>query len=245
MEVKGDGKRLDGFYRTRPLRPQAGLQPLSAIPRFASAHYIQSVHDPAALPPAAAPEVAFVGRSNAGKSSALNALCEQKRLAFVSKTPGRTQLINFFAIGSDLLLVDLPGYGFAGVPHAVRSHWSHLVGTYVGERASLAGVVLLMDCRHPLTAIDREVLAWLRPAGRRLHVLLSKADKLSTQAGQRVLTQTRTALIEAYPGATVQLFSALRRKGIEETRAHIAGWLGRASDAGSGMINSPHPHELP
>ena len=214
---------------------------MSAIPRFASAHYVVSVHDPAALPPAAAPEVAFVGRSNAGKSSALNALCEQKRLAFVSKTPGRTQLINFFAIGSELLLVDLPGYGFAGVPHAVRSHWSHLVGTYVGERASLAGVVLLMDCRHPLTAIDREVLAWLRPAGRRLHVLLSKADKLSAQAGQRVLAQTRAALNEAYPGATAQLFSALRRKGIDEAREQIAAWIGRGATGKVPVIDSRTP----
>ena len=217
---------------------------MSAIPRFASASYVLSVHNPATLPPAGAPEVAFVGRSNAGKSSALNALCEQKRLAFVSKTPGRTQLINFFAIGSELLLVDLPGYGFAGVPHAVRSHWSHLVGAYVGERASLAGVVLLMDCRHPLTPIDREVLAWLRPAGRRLHVLLSKADKLSAQASQRVLAETRRHLALAYPGATAQLFSALRRKGVDEARAHIAGWIGRGTDSGEGVIDSSPSHEL-
>lgn len=211
---------------------------MSSLPRFASAQFVISVHDPRALPPAVAPEVAFVGRSNAGKSSALNALCEQKRLAFVSKTPGRTQLINFFAIGSDLLLVDLPGYGFAGVPPAVRAHWDHLVGRYVRDRAALAGIVLLMDSRHPLTPLDREVLAWLRPAGRPLHILLSKADKLSAQAAQRVLAETKRTLATVYPGATVQLFSALRRRGVDEARRHIGHWIAQAEPGTNAVLDS-------
>jgi GTP-binding protein len=130
------------------------------------------------------PEVAFAGRSNAGKSSAINTLAGRRRLAFASKTPGRTQLINFFSIASGAYLVDLPGYGYAGVPLPVRAHWESLVGEYVGKRESLAGVVVVMDARHPLTPLDRQLLDWLTPAGRRVHVLLTKADKLSKQAAQ-------------------------------------------------------------
>ena len=192
--------------------------------RFANCRYVLSVHDPRKLPPPSAPEIAFVGRSNAGKSSALNALTSQRRLAFVSKTPGRTQLINFFALEDAAFLVDLPGYGFAGVPRAVREHWGALVGDYVRDRASLAGIVLAMDIRHPLTPADRDFLAWLQPTGRRLHVLLTKADKLSAQAAHRALTQTRRGLDEAYPGATAQLFSALRKVGVDEAREQVNAW---------------------
>ena len=198
-----------------------------------------SVHDPGKLPPPAAPEIAFVGRSNAGKSSALNALTSQRRLAFVSKTPGRTQLINFFAVGEEAFLVDLPGYGFAGVPRAVREHWGALVGDYVGGRTSLAGIVLAMDIRHPLTPADCDFLAWLQPTGRPLHVLLTKADKLSAQGAHRALTQTRRALVDAYPGATLQLFSALRKVGVDEAREHINTWANTAGRPGLPMLQSP------
>ena len=153
-----------------------------------------SVHDPRELPPPGLPEIAFAGRSNAGKSSAINTLAGRRRLAFVSKTPGRTQLINFFSLGSEAFLVDLPGYGYAGVPGAVREHWKHLVGTYIAERPSLALVVVVMDIRHPLTTLDRTLLEWLRDAGRRAHVLLTKADKLSKQAAQRALGEVQRAL---------------------------------------------------
>ncbi|HUJ00765.1 MAG TPA: ribosome biogenesis GTP-binding protein YihA/YsxC, partial [Usitatibacter sp.] len=154
---------------------------------FASAKFALSVHDPAALPPPGVPELAFAGRSNAGKSSAINALAGRRRLAFVSKMPGRTQLINFFALGDRAYLVDLPGYGYAGVPEAVRRHWRHLVGTYVSERPSLAGVVVVMDCRHPLTPLDLTLLDWLRTARRPAHILLTKSDKLSRQAARATL----------------------------------------------------------
>jgi GTP-binding protein len=189
---------------------------------LARATYALSVHDPKDLPRAAAPEIAFAGRSNAGKSSAINTLAGRRRLAFVSKTPGRTQLINFFALGGAAFLVDLPGYGYAGVPHAVRDHWKHLVGTYIAERDSLAGVVVVMDCRHPLTELDRTLLDWLKAAGRPAHVLLTKADKLSKQSAQRTLAATRKALGAAYPGSTVQLFSSLKREGVDEAASVLS-----------------------
>lgn len=184
--------------------------------------YAGSVHDPAKLPAPGAPEIAFAGRSNAGKSSAINTLAGRRRLAFVSKTPGRTQLINFFDLGGRAFLVDLPGYGYAGVPGEVREHWKELVGTYIAERASLAGVVVVMDIRHPLTPLDVTLLQWLREAQRPAHVLLTKADKLSKQAAQTTLARTRTRLGELFPGATVQLFSSLRREGVEEAASALS-----------------------
>ncbi len=181
-----------------------------------------SVHDPRELPRAGAPEIAFAGRSNAGKSSAINTLAGRRRLAFVSKTPGRTQLINFFSLGGSAFLVDLPGYGYAGVPGEVRAHWKHLVGTYVSERESLAVVVVVMDVRHPLTALDRTLLDWLREAKRGVHVLLTKADKLSKQAAQMTLAKVRREMAADYPAATVQLFSSLSREGISEAASRLS-----------------------
>jgi len=181
-----------------------------------------SVHDPRELPGPAAPEIAFAGRSNAGKSSAINTLAGRRRLAFVSKTPGRTQLINFFALGPRAFLVDLPGYGYAGVPGEVREHWKHLVGTYIAERASLAGVVIVMDSRHPLTPLDRTLIEWLRSAERPGHILLTKSDKLSKQAAQRTLGQVRRDLAAIWPGATVQLFSSLKREGVDEAASALS-----------------------
>ncbi|MEP7068872.1 MAG: ribosome biogenesis GTP-binding protein YihA/YsxC [Usitatibacter sp.] len=180
------------------------------------AAYALSVHDPKELPAPGAPEIAFAGRSNAGKSSAINTLTGRRRLAFVSKTPGRTQLINFFALAGGAFLVDLPGYGFADAPGAVRKHWEILVGEYIALRDSLAAVVVVMDARHPLTALDRQLIGWLRDAGRSTHVLLTKSDKLSKQAAQVTLSKARKELDELCPGATVQLFSSLKSEGIDE-----------------------------
>lgn len=193
--------------------------------RIENARYVLSVHDPRKLPRASAPEVAFIGRSNAGKSSALNTLAGRRRLAYVSKTPGRTQLINFFAVDDDAFLVDLPGYGYAGVPREVRAHWDVLVGEYVFHREALAGVIVVMDSRHPLTPQDERLLDWLLPSGRSVHILLSKADKLSAQAGLRTLAQVRAGLSRVYPGATAQLFSSLKRTGTAEARACIEAWV--------------------
>lgn len=197
---------------------------------LAKAAYTLSVHDPRELPPPGAPEIAFAGRSNAGKSSAINTLAGRRRLAFVSKTPGRTQLINFFTLGGVAYLVDLPGYGYAGVPGEVRDHWRHLVGTYIAERTSLAAVVVVMDARHPLTDLDLTLLEWLRTSERRCHVLLTKSDKLSKQSAQRTLGQVRAQLADALPGASVQLFSSLKQEGVAEASA-ILGKL--ASEARS------------
>jgi GTP-binding protein len=189
---------------------------------LAQATFAGSVHDPGKLPPPGPPEIAFAGRSNAGKSSAINTLAGRRRLAFVSKTPGRTQLVNFFDLGGRAFLVDLPGYGYAGVPGEVRAHWRELVGAYISGRTSLAAVVVVMDIRHPLTSLDLTLLEWLREAGRRAHILLTKADKLSKQAQQVALAQVRRRLGEIYPGATVQLFSSLRREGVDEAASALS-----------------------
>jgi GTP-binding protein len=193
--------------------------------RIENARYVLSIHDPRKLPADTLPEVAFIGRSNAGKSSALNTLAGRRRLAFVSKTPGRTQLINFFAVDDDAFLVDLPGYGYAGVPREVRQHWDTLVGEYVFNRQSLAGLIIVMDSRHPLTPQDQRLLDWLLPSGRNVHVLLSKSDKLSAQAAQRTLVQARRDLETVYPGATAQLFSSLKRTGTADAQLRIASWV--------------------
>ena len=197
----------------------------SAFP-LARAVYTLSVHDPRELPPPGPPEIAFAGRSNAGKSSAINALAGRRRLAFVSKTPGRTQLINFFSVGGSAFLVDLPGYGYAGVPGAVRDHWKDLVGSYIAGRRSLAAVVVVMDSRHPLTDLDLTLIEWLRASGRRAHVLLTKADKLSKQAAQATLARVRSRLAELAPGATAQLFSSMKREGIEEAARMLSRLAG-------------------
>jgi GTP-binding protein len=149
----------------------------------------------------------------------------------VSKTPGRTQLVNFFTLGDNAFLVDLPGYGYAGVPHAVREHWKYLVGTYVTDRESLAAVVVVMDIRHPLTPLDLTLLDWLRDAGRATHVLLTKADKLSKQAQQMALGKVRRELAAKYPGTTVQLFSSLKREGLEEAASVLMRLAARKNKA--------------
>lgn len=198
---------------------------------LAAATFSLSVHDPRELPKPGKPEIAFAGRSNAGKSSAINTLAGRRRLAFVSKTPGRTQLINFFSLAGHAFLVDLPGYGYAGVPGEVREHWKHLVGTYVSTRESLAAVIVVMDVRHPLTALDKTLLDWLREARRETHILLTKADKLSKQAAQATLAKVRRELATHYPAATVQLFSSMKREGIPEAAKRLAQLAGTKNKA--------------
>jgi GTP-binding protein len=177
------------------------------------------------FPPETVPEVAFAGRSNVGKSSALNALAGRKRLAFASKTPGRTQMINFFALGEAGQLADLPGYGYAKVPQALRATWDDLIGGYLMGRRTLVGIVLLMDARRPFTDNDRHFLEWLRPAAASRLVLLSKADKLSRAEQAKTLTQTRLALDQTALTSQVILFSSKDGAGIEETRALLDRWL--------------------
>jgi len=171
------------------------------------------------------PELAFAGRSNVGKSSALNALAGRKRLAFASKTPGRTQMINFFALGEAGRLADLPGYGYASVPQALRASWDDLIGGYLMGRRSLVGVVIMMDARRPLTDNDRNFLEWLRPAPAARLVLLSKADKLSRAEQAKTLLHTRHALDAAALTSQVMLFSSKSGAGVKETRALLEDWL--------------------
>jgi GTP-binding protein len=197
-------------------RPAASRKRGSNELALGDATYVMSVHDPKELPRPGAAEIAFAGRSNAGKSSAINTITGRKRLAYVSKTPGRTQLINFFSLGAEAFLVDLPGYGYADAPAEVRRHWEFLVGEYIASRESLAAVVVVMDARHPLKPLDRQLIGWLRDAGRPAHVLLTKADKLSRQAAQSTLAKVRKELTLLWPESTVQLFSSLKAEGIDE-----------------------------
>jgi GTP-binding protein len=192
---------------------------------FQNATYVASAHGLQDLPPPREPEIAFAGRSNAGKSSAINALANRTRLAFVSKTPGRTQTINLFRLAGGGLLADLPGYGYAKVPEPMRRHWEETLSRYLQSRASLCGLALIMDARHPLTERDELMLAWFRPTGRPVHVLLTKADKLSRAEAGAVLQRVRERLRELGSGYTAQLFSSLQRSGIDEAEAVFAGWL--------------------
>ncbi len=188
---------------------------------FDRATYVASAHDLEQLPADYGYEVAFVGRSNAGKSSAINTLAHHKRLAFVSKTPGRTQLINFFALGDERTLVDLPGYGYAKVPPAVKAHWEKLLAAYLSSRIALKGLIVIMDARHPMRPLDREMLEWYRPTNKPVHVLLTKADKLTRSDQQQTLIALRKSLADGQFNATAQLFSSLKKTGVEEAEAAI------------------------
>ena len=179
----------------------------------------------AQLPGDGAPEAAFVGRSNAGKSSALNTICQQNSLARVSKTPGRTQLVNLFDLPAGPRIVDLPGYGFAQVPIAVRNAWGALVGGYIEQRECLRGLVVVMDIRHPMSELDIQMLEWCRNRGLLAHVLLTKADKLSFGAGKNTLLNVRAELKDFDPNMTAQTFSSLKKSGVDEAREIVAGWL--------------------
>lgn len=195
---------------------------------FEQIEFFTTINDLEVLPFTRLPEIAFVGRSNAGKSSALNTLANRKRLAFVSKTPGRTQHINFFKLGNAAFLVDLPGYGYAKVPAAIRRHWQGLLSRYLQTRDELQGLVLIMDIRHPLTELDQTMLDWFKPTGKSVHILLTKADKLSRQQVNNTLREVRSFLETNYPGFTAQLFSSVTRQGLDEVKAKIEGWLGIA-----------------
>ncbi|RXZ44421.1 ribosome biogenesis GTP-binding protein YihA/YsxC [Crenobacter cavernae] len=192
---------------------------------FQNARFFTTVNHLKDLPPTRA-EIAFVGRSNAGKSSAINTLANHVRLAYVSKTPGRTQHINFFTLDKteECYLVDLPGYGYAEVPEAVRTHWVQLLGRYLQTRQSLIGLLMIMDVRHPLKELDRRMLDFFRDSGKPVHILLSKADKLSRQEQAKVLLAVRQELGE-YPGVSVQLFSSLKKQGMETVESVVVDWL--------------------
>ena len=210
------------------------------------------------LPPTPQPEIAFAGRSNAGKSTAINVLCNQKRLAFASKTPGRTQHINYFSIGPAdepvAHVVDLPGYGYAEVSGNAKLHWQALLSTYLQSRAQLVGMILMMDSRRPLTDLDKTMLDWFAPTGKPIHTLLTKCDKLTRQEATNTLRATQKTFAEykaeGYRGElTVQLFSAMKRVGLDEAHALIESWLiPQAKDEGeAASTDSPglHPDASP
>ena len=161
-------------------------------------------------------EVAFAGRSNAGKSSAINTLTRQKALARISKTPGRTQMLNFFEINAQQRFVDLPGYGYAKVPVAVKKKWHELMETYLTKRKSLCAIILVMDVRNPLTEFDWQMVEWCRHTGLPLHILLTKADKLTYGAAKNTLLQVQRELKDFNFPLTIQLFSALKKIGVDE-----------------------------
>ena len=170
-------------------------------------------------------EVAFAGRSNAGKSSAINTLCDNKGLARTSKTPGRTRLVNFFELDEERRLVDLPGYGFAKVPVAMKNEWQKLMTQYLSEQQALNGLVVIMDIRHPLNDYDWQMLEWCDHFDLPAHVLLTKADKIKRGAQQNCKLQTQKKLKEAGINASVQTFSALKKTGLDELVAKLHDWL--------------------
>ena len=197
--------------------------------------------------PASVGEIAFAGRSNSGKSSAINALAGN-RLAFVSKTPGRTRLINYYALGADRFIVDLPGYGYARVPDAMRAPWEKLLGGYLQMREPLRGLALVMDVRHPLTELDQRMLRWFGPTGKPVHVLLTKADKLSREAAHAVLRRVEGEIGALAPNTSVQLFSSLRKTGLDRAAAVFRGWLDTreaAPLASSGAARNENPGQDP
>lgn len=192
---------------------------------FRQAQFLTSANKINQLPPDEGAEVAFAGRSNAGKSTALNAITDNKGLAKTSKTPGRTQLINFFALNETHHLVDLPGYGYAKVPKAIKQHWQKVLSTYLQQRKCLRGLVLMMDVRHPLKEYDLQMLEWCRHTDMPVHILLTKADKLKRGAASSSLQKVKKALKQEYPEATVQLFSAPAKQGLEDARRKLESWM--------------------
>ena len=193
-------------------------------PYYRRAQFLKSAAQLHHSPPDTGIEVAFAGRSNAGKSSALNALCGHKNLARASKTPGRTQLLNYFALDDSRRLVDLPGYGYAKVAEAVKRQWQQSLADYVEHRQCLRGLILLMDIRHPLKAFDLQMLQWSTHQGLPTHILLTKADKLKRGAAKSTLLTVRRELDDR-PEITLQLFSALKHQGIDECHHVLDIWF--------------------
>lgn len=195
-------------------------------PLYHRVRFLTSAAELSQAPADAGMEVAFAGRSNAGKSSAINVLCQQKSLARTSKTPGRTQLLNFFAVDEQRRLVDLPGYGYAKVAESVKKQWQGTLADYLERRRCLRGLLLMVDIRHPLKPFDRQMLAWGRHIGLPIHMLLTKADKLKKGAAANTLLQVRSELQTQNETATVQLFSALKRQGVDQAHSVLDAWFG-------------------
>jgi GTP-binding protein len=192
---------------------------------YQDARFLLSASALGQLPQDSSGEVAFAGRSNAGKSSAINAICSRRALARTSKTPGRTQQLVVFELCGKRALVDLPGYGYAKVPQAVKQQWGRLIEDYLRNRAALRGLVLVMDARHPLTEFDRQMLGWCQACALPVHVLLTKSDKLKRGPAQATLLKVRRWLDEQGLPGSIQLFSAVQRVGVETARERLDEWL--------------------
>jgi GTP-binding protein len=212
---------------------------------FHALQFLKTVASWRELPLGDAPEVAFAGRSNAGKSSAINALAQRTRLAYVSRTPGRTQHINFFHAPSGVLLADLPGYGYAAVPAQVRRQWEAFIARYLSDRVPLVGLVLVMDARHPFTTLDRQLLNWFLPSGRPVRILLTKADKLTASAQRSTLQEAGRIIARDFPTGwiEVQLFSAPKRSGLAEVEAALSAWLAPSQVGGAEKERPRHQGE--
>lgn len=192
---------------------------------YQQAHFTQSATTQNTLPAELGFEVAFAGRSNAGKSSSLNRLCQQKALARVSKTPGRTQLINFFALPEGRYLVDLPGYGYAKVPEKVKKQWQAFIESYLSTRFTLRGLVLIMDIRRPMKDYDKVMLSWAQSRNLAVHILLNKSDKLNRNKASSSLLTTRKALMHYTNPVSLQMFSAFKGEGVDILREKLDEWL--------------------
>jgi GTP-binding protein len=205
-----DGPAMTDARRANPLA--------SAALAFTVAEWNQ-------LPPATGRELAFAGRSNAGKSSAINALTNRRGLAFVARSPGKTRTIQFYRVGAERYLVDLPGYGYAKVSASVRAHWGRLLESYLTQRRALTGLVLIMDARHPLTPLDEQLLAWIVPRRLPVHVLLNKSDKLTRAQASATLRAVERRLEAGPCQCSVQLFSSAERTGVERALEVVTRWL--------------------
>lgn len=194
-------------------------------PAYRKAEFLTSAAKVSQCPEDSGWEVAFAGRSNAGKSSAINSLTQNHKLARTSKTPGRTQLLNFFTVGEQQRIVDLPGYGYAKVPQKLKQDWNKQMEAYLRERQSLRGLVLLSDCRHPLQPFDQQMLGWAAQAEMPVHMLLTKCDKLSKGAGKQTLLKVRSSLTHMGDLFSCQLFSALKHQGHGELISVLDRWL--------------------
>lgn len=194
-------------------------------PRYRQATFLTSAARLSQTPPDQGFEVAFAGRSNAGKSSAINTLCDQKSLARTSKIPGRTQLLNFFTLDEQRRIVDLPGYGYAKVAEGIKREWQGLLASYLEQRECLRGLMLLMDIRHPLKEYDMQMLQWANHIGLPVHALLTKADKLKKGPAASTRLKIHQRLIKMNPQFSVQTFSSLKKSGIDEAHAKLDQWF--------------------
>ena len=188
-------------------------------------HFLTSAPDIRHMPEDSGIEIAFAGRSNAGKSTALNSLTQQKSLARTSKTPGRTQLINLFEVEENCKIVDLPGYGYAAVPEQMKIKWQQALGEYLQKRECLGGVVILMDIRHPLKDLDQQMIEWAVSSDLPLLLLLTKADKFKYGPAKNILLQTKRELEKLDLPFSIQLFSSLKKEGIDELAEVMGRWL--------------------